>query len=327
MRRRLSEAGLALLLVLALAGCAPAEREQQLTGDLAAHDPAIVVGQDGDPWFVYSTGGTQADGAIQVRRSDDGVQWDYAGVVWKERPAWIGDSIRGVGPLWAPELIEHEGVWYLYYAASTFGSNHSAIGLATNTTLDPADPDYEWVDKGPVQESKTSDDFNAIDPGIVVDKDGTPWMAFGSFWSGIRMVELEWPSGMRADSTSEPLRLADRGVPPNAVEAPTIVPHNGDYYLFVSWDNCCQSVNSTYKIVVGRSETVAGPYLDRDGIPLLNGGGTVLLSTDGDRIGPGGESASNGYLAFHYYDGAASGAPRLAISRIDWDADGWPVIR
>ena len=140
------------------------------------------------------------------------------------------------------------------------------------------------------------------------------------------MVELEWPSGMRASPADDPLRLADRGVPPNAVEAPTIVERNGEYFLFVSWDSYCQGLNSTYRIVVGRAEEVTGPYVDRAGIPLLNGGGTVLLESEGSRIGPGGESASEGYLAYHYYDGDAAGAPRLAISRIDWDADGWPVI-
>lgn len=318
MRRVLTSA----LLLLTLTACA-GPQVPELSGDLVAHDPAIVVGQNGDPWFVYSTGGAAAHGAIQVRRSDDGIAWEYAGTVWKERPGWIDPA---VGPLWAPDLIEHDGTWFMYYAASTFGSNHSAIGLATNTTLDPADPAYEWVDQGPVIESVTSDDFNAIDPGIVVDAAGTPWMSFGSFWSGIRMVEVEWPSGLRADPEAEPLRLADRGTPPNAIEAPAIVEHGGEYFLFVSFDSCCKGLNSTYRIAVGRADTVGGPYVDRDGVPLLNGGGTVLLETEGARIGPGGESASNGYLAYHYYDGDAAGAPRLAISRIDWDSDGWPTI-
>jgi len=318
-------AALAIACLLLLAGCAAGPRKAGLAGDTAVHDPALVVGSGGDPWFVYSTGGAAADGAIQVRRSDDGVTWQYAGVVWKQRPAWIDEAVRGVGPLWAPELVEHDGTWYLYYAASTFGSNHSVIGLATNTTLDPADEAYEWVDRGPVLESLTSDDFNAIDPGIVVDREGVPWMAFGSFWSGIRMVQLEWPSGLRADH-KEPLRLADRGTPPNAIEAPAILEHGGEYFLFVSFDSCCQGLNSTYNVAVGRSDEVTGPYLDRDGTPMLDGGGTVLLATGGDRIGPGGESASNGFLGYHFYDGTAAGAPRLAISRIDWDAEGWPLV-
>ena len=138
--------------------------------------------------------------------------------------------------------------------------------------------------------STTADDFNAIDPGVIVDAAGDPWMAFGSFWSGIRMVALEWPDGKRADA-AEPLRLADRGVPPNAIEAPYIVEHDGDYFLFVSFDSCCKALGSTYHVMVGRADEVTGPYLDRDGVPLLEGGGTSVLEGDGGvHIGPGGQS-------------------------------------
>ena len=317
----------ALTVAVLLASCgAPGPR--QLTGDLRAHDPALVAGAEGEPWFVYSTGDPLVDGGeLQIRRSDDGgATWRYAGSVWErgERPAWIGDTVRGVSNLWAPDIIEHDGLWYLYYAASTFGSNHSAIGLATSPALDPADPAFAWTDRGPVLESLTSDDFNAIDPGIVLDDTGEPWMAFGSFWSGIRMVPLAWPGGLRADD-AEPLLLAGGREGPNAIEAPTIVAHDGRYFLFVSIGACCRGVDSTYEIAVGRSDEVTGPYLDREGTPLVEGGGTVLLSTDGDHVGPGGESASGGFLGFHVYDAAQGGETRLVISPVGWDA-GWPVV-
>ena len=323
---RLAVAAFAAVATLGvLAGCAaPAPERLELAGDLAAHDPALVV--DGDDWYVFATGSARGDGNIQIRRSDDaGRTWTFVDTVFDEKPAWIVEDVRGVSNLWAPELIEHEGTWYLYYAASTFGSNHSVIALASNSTLDESDPGYEWVDQGPVLASETSDDFNAIDPGVI-DVDGTPWMAFGSFWSGIRMVELEWPSGLLADPSAEPLRLADRGSPPNAIEAPYLVQHGDWFYLFVSKDSCCQGLNSTYSMWVGRSQEVTGPYLDRDGVPMLEDGGTLLLETDGDMIGPGGQSVSGGWLAHHYYDGASAGAPTLAIRALTWDAEGWPVL-
>jgi arabinan endo-1,5-alpha-L-arabinosidase len=299
-----------------------------LSGDLAAHDPALVVGHDGAPWYVFSTGVEgESGGAPQIRTSPDGRAWTRAGAVWDaaHAPAWVADLVPGVRAYWAPDVIEHDGVYYLYWAASTFGSNTSVIGLHTNTTLDPTDPDYAWVDRGPVIASASGDDLNAIDPGVVVDDDGTPWMAFGSFWSGIRMVELSWPSGLRADPSAEPLRLADRGSPPDAIEAATVVHHDGWYYLFVSLDSCCRGVASTYRIAVGRSAAVTGPYVDRGSTPLLEGGGTVLLDSDGFMVGPGGESASEGYLAFHYYDASKGGAFQLAVRQLGW-RDGWPVL-
>lgn len=311
---------------LVLAGCS-APRQLELSGDIRTHDPALVAGADGEAWFVYSTGDPNvADGNIQIRRSENGTDWTYAGEVWQEKPSWLVEEVRGVGNLWAPELVEHDGTWYLYYSASTFGSNHSVIALATNTTLDPDDPQFEWIDRGPVVESATTGDFNAIDPGIVEDADGTPWMSFGSFWSGIRMVQLEWPSGLRADD-DEPLRIADRGAPPNAIEAPYLVERDGWYYLFVSKDLCCRALDSTYLIEVGRSKEITGPFVDRDGVPLLEDGGTPVLSTEGAMIGPGGQSYSNGILAFHYYDGDNAGAFRLGLVELTWDAEGWPKAR
>jgi arabinan endo-1,5-alpha-L-arabinosidase len=300
--------------------------ELKLSGDLAAHDPALVAGGPGQPWYVFATGSTAGDGNIQIRRSADGHEWEYLGEVWPKKPDWLVKTIPGVQNLWAPELVKHGDTWYLYYAASTFGSNHSVIGLATNTTLDPQAPGYEWVDKGPVLESQLSDDFNAIDPATIEDSHGTPWMAFGSFWSGIRMVQLAWPDGMLADPSAVPLRLADRGSPPNAIEAAYIVKHDNYFYLFASRDLCCRGVDSTYNIVVGRSSKVMGPYVDKAGVPMLENGGTQLLATAGREIGPGGQTVSNGYLAYHFYDGDQAGAFQLAIRVLDWDSAGWPVL-
>lgn len=315
---------LALALAVALSGCAAPVAPVAVTGDISTHDPAFVAGKNGDPSFVYSTGNGQvADGNIQIRRSDDGVDWEYVGEVWQEKPGWLEVAVPDVDNLWAPELYEHDGTWYLYYSASLFGTNTSVIALATNTTLDPNDAEYEWVDKGQVI-SSVGTDFNAIDPAIVEDDKGTPSMAFGSFSSGIQLVELEWPSGLRADD-AEPTLLADRRTAANAIEAPALIPHDGYFYLFVSRDFCCRGADSTYNIVVGRSESVAGPYLDANGAELLDDGGTPLLGTDGSRVGPGGQSVSGDILAFHYYDADNAGAFRLGLIPLRW-VDGWPTV-
>lgn len=297
-----------------------------LSGDIRAHDPALIKARYGD-YYVYSTGDAAVGGgAIQIRRSSDLRQWKFAGTVFDAIPAWVTAAVPGVTNLWAPEIIEKNGTYYLYYSGSTFGSNRSVIGLATNTTLDPKSPSYAWVDRGQVIASSPANDYNAIDPGVIQDETGAPWLAFGSFWSGIRMFKLAWPSGMLAPGQGEPLRIADRFVPPNAIEAPYIVRKNGWYYLFVSLDFCCQGTNSTYKIAVGRSRQVTGPYFDRLGTPLQHGGGTVVLSERGTMFGPGGQSLFGDYLAHHWYDGAANGEIRLGIRKIVWESSGWPRL-
>ncbi|WP_112237694.1 arabinan endo-1,5-alpha-L-arabinosidase [Kribbella monticola] len=324
------QALLGCLLLLGVLTAAPSANAGpgggELTGDLTAHDPALI--RDGGQWYVFSTGDERiAGGTIELRKSGDGRQWSFAGTVFDRIPSWLSSEVPGVSNLWAPEVVKHGNTFYLYYAASTFGSNRSVIALATNTTLDPGNPAYRWVDRGLVQRSATTDDYNAIDPGVITDGQGTPWLAFGSFWSGIRMIRLQWPSGLAAPNQGTPLRLADRRVPPNAIEAPYVVSRGGWYYLFVSFDFCCRGTESTYKIAVGRSRSVTGPYSDQAGKPMLEGGGTVILSSAGRKIGPGGQSVSGNWLAHHYYDADANGAVRFDIRQLSWGSDGWPSIR
>ncbi|WP_116245033.1 arabinan endo-1,5-alpha-L-arabinosidase [Nocardiopsis sp. FIRDI 009] len=297
-------------------------------GGLRVHDPALHRGGPGEDWYVFGTGHPEiGDGNIQIRSSPDGRHWTYTGTVWDTRPAWITEAIPGVETLWAPEIHHFDGTYYLYYSASTFGSNRSLIALATNTTLDPEDPDYAWVDRGAVFASFPGDPYNAIDPAVVADAKGRHWMAFGSYWSGIRMVELDMPGGGVADG-AEVLHLADRREPPNAVEGPAIVHRGGYYYLFVSFDACCR-VGADYKIAVGRSTDVTGPYVDADGVPLLRGGGTVIAAEEGTITGSGGQSVSGGLLAHHYYD--TDLGPdldfRMALRELLWTPDGWPYVR
>jgi arabinan endo-1,5-alpha-L-arabinosidase len=324
--------GLALLAVVRpigsgeTAGANPAPpRPLPLAGDLNAHDPAFT--QVGQTWFVLNTGDPAINGGtIQIKKSTDRKTFTSVGTVWDEIPAWVKKEVPEVSNLWAPEVFKHGNTYYLYYSASSFGSNNSLIALATNTTLDPAAPGYRWVDRGVVWRSQTSDDYNAIDPGLAETPTGTPYLTFGSFWSGIRQVELKWPSGKPVDTTATPARLVDRLVPPNAVEAPYLVRHRGYYYLFVSFDFCCRGSDSTYKIAVGRSRSITGPFTDQLGTPLQHGGGTVILSSDGPMVGPGGVSVSGDLLAHHFYDADAAGAITLSLRRIQWGANGWPVL-
>jgi hypothetical protein len=162
---------LAAVLLFLLSGCSAETGARALSGDIAVHDPAYVAGSGDGASYVYSTGnGDVADGNIQIRSSVDGLAWEYVGEVWQEKPDWLVEAVPGVDNLWAPELYEHDGTWYLYYSASLFGTNTSVIALATNSTLDPDAAGYEWVDQGEVITS-VGTDYNSIDPGVVEDAD------------------------------------------------------------------------------------------------------------------------------------------------------------
>ena len=333
--------GLALLLARA-----HAQQALTLSGDFPlTHDPSIA--KDGTTYYVFATGKAPHGGQFPIRCSPDLHTWTLCGHVFDAIPRWVRERSPGTEELWAPDISFERSEYRLYYAYSLFGVNTSGIGLATNKTLDPHRPDYKWVDKGLVFASKAGDDFNAIDPNYVEDADGGAWLAFGSFWSGIKMRRLDAANGMLSTSDRTLYSLASRTkpnpVPPQkfdpahpvlppdwtAVEAPFIVRHGGFYYLFVSWDLCCRGTRSTYRTMVGRAERITGPYLDRSGQAMAQGGGTPLLGANRRWLGPGGasvlEDKGQDLLVFHAYD-AVTGRPALQISTLAWKDD-WPEAK
>ncbi len=290
------------------------------------HDP--VMAKEGDTYYVFSTGAR-----IIVICSKDMVEWEWCYRVFDRAPNWVEQAVPGAIDLWAPDISYFNDRWQIYYSGSTFGSSRSVIGLATNTTLDPNSPAYAWVDEGLVIESTGAEDWNAIDPNFVVDENGDPWLAFGSYWSGLKLIRLDPVTGK--PSTDDPTIYAIAQRPANApggtaIEAAFIVHHNGDYYLFASFDQCCQGVQSTYNVRVGRAETITGPYLDRDGVPMLEGGGTRILDAYDRWQGPG----HNGifregdtlWFVYHAYDARQAGISKLRIESLSWDEEGWPYL-
>ncbi|CAL9273840.1 Extracellular endo-alpha-(1-_5)-L-arabinanase 1 [Streptomyces sp. SudanB5_2050] len=288
-----------------------------LTGQEIIHDPTVLRLKSGG-YVAYSTGGV-----IGARLSEDGRLWDDAGNAFAEPPAWWYEY-NDTGDPWAPDLSYRAGRYWLYYAVSSWGTNHSAIGVATSATGLPG----TWTDHGKVFSSETTDTWNAIDPAVV-RADGRLWMSFGSYWSGIRMVELD-PATGKAVEDARVHHLATRPDEPYAVEGPEIVKHGRYYYLFASHDACCSGVNSTYKIKVGRSASVTGPYVDSTGKPLLEGGGDLLLQGHGRYLGTGGQSVfrdrGRDWLAYHYYDARDEGTPKLGLNVLTWTKDGWPAV-
>lgn len=308
----------------------------RLAGDLVpTHDPVII--REGDTYHVFSTG--HGKRLIETRMSTDLVNWKAGDPVFTALPAWASEAIPGSNGMWAPDISFVDGRYRLYYSVSTFGSNRSAIGLATSKTLDRASPDYGWRDEGMVVMSTKDDDYNAIDPNFIIDRDGRHWLTLGSFWSGIKLFELDPATGKPVDPKARPISIARRPAPaggPAPVEAPFIIDHGGYYWLMVSYDYCCKGVNSTYYTVIGRSKAITGPYLGKDGSKLMEGGGTIFLRADLQEQqrwrGPGHagwlhDEDGRDYVVYHAYDKQADGAPTLRIAPVTWGADGWPVAQ
>lgn len=291
-------------------------------GFVKVHDP--VMAKDGNRYYVFSTGSR-----IPILCSQDMTNWEFCGRVFADNPKWIGTAIDDVIDLWAPDISFVNGKWHLYYSASTFGKNRSAIGLATNVTLNPDDPNYKWVDEGMVIESKPSDAWNAIDPNLALDERGQPWLAFGSFWSGLKLRKLDPATSKPATDDTTLYAIAGGRPSPNAIEAPFIIRRGDYFYLFFSVDFCCRGADSTYNIRVGRAPKITGPYVDRDGKALLEGGGTPVLSGSKRWRGTGhnGMFSEGGrdWLVYHAYDAEEVGISKLRIEALGWDAEGWPV--
>ena len=313
----------------------------KVEGDVEyVHDPSIA--KDGDTWYLFGTAnGPIRDGELPIRCSQDLHVWKRCGNVFDKVPDWIKKESPATKELWAPDISYFNGEFHLYYAFSVFGKNTSGIALLTNKTLNPKSPDFHWVDHGLVLRSRLEDDFNAIDPNLVLDDKGQPWLSFGSFWTGIKMRRLDAKTGLLSSEDTKVYSIATRkrpaNPPPNppglpgdwqAVEAPFIIHHADFYYLFVSLDLCCRGTKSNYKTMVARSPSVTGPYVDAAGTPMVEGGGTPLLLGNSRWFGPGGESLlqqkDGDIIVFHAYDGT-TGHAYLQISTIAW-VDGWPKV-
>src|SRR5581483_8094133 len=326
-----SAAGSALFVCLffgaVFLGFFPARAGLNIRGFLDTHDPSTMI-QCGSNYYVFYTGQ-----GISTKTSPDKILWSPGPAVFAHAPAWTTNAAPGfAGIFWAPDVFFWNGRYFLYYAVSTFGSQVSAIGLATNATLNPSDPSYRWVDQGPVISSGNGSPYNTIDPSFCWDGSGNLWMAFGSYWNGIYLVQLNPNTGLRISPNSPTYHLAYN----SSIEASYLFRRGGYYYLWANWGSCCSGVNSTYNIRMGRATSITGPYLDESGVDMANNGGSLFLEGTGKYTGPGhvGILRENGvdWLTYHYYDAGAwspaygaFGDSKLDLMPLNWTADNWPV--
>ena len=321
-------------------------REAFTTDTPMVHDP--VMAQEGDTYYIFATGL-----GIQQMTSKDRKTWTVNPLpVMSVIPQWAHDSVPGfTHHVWAPDVIKWHNRWWMAYSCSTFGKNGSTIGLLSSRSLSfPI-----WNDEGSIVTSREGrDNWNAIDPNFVIDDNDQPWLVWGSFWDGIQLARLD--TTMHIAQGEKPRTIARRynlnsqdgqaALPvnpnppknptsdfagPNAIEAPFIFKHDGWYYLFVSWDYCCQGSKSNYRVAVGRSRSVEGPYLDPAGIDMRYGGGKLFLEGDKKAFEAAGHCAAytlNGEDIFicHGYSIAHGGASILIQRPIKWTSDGWPEL-
>lgn len=317
-----------LLVVALLAGGLQASRAD---GPFPVADPTVVEGHNGDRgYFAVGTGR-----GAQMLHSRDLKEWKSLGRVFPtSAPEWAMKAIPKHQGIWAPDLTFHDGWYHLYYSVSSFGSQRSVIGLAVNKRLEPGHRDNRWEDRGLVIESDVGTcDFNAIDPALFVDSKGRWLLFFGSFWTGLKAIELDPRTGKAKEGKPKIVPIARRApeVKDGAIEAAFVVRRGPWHYLFASWDQCCRGAESDYRVVVGRSRDPLGPYVDKTGKPMLEGGGTLVIQSDLKWAGPGHngvlQTRRGDCMVLHAYERERPFLGRLFHVRpMTWSADGWPEL-
>jgi len=293
-----------------------------LKGDIKVHDPVMI--KDGNTYYVFHTGR-----GIAIKTSKDRINWKNAGSVFSRNnlPAWHKQDIPNQdGMLWAPDIHYRNGKYWVYYSVSAWMNFNSSVGLVTNTTLDSTQPNYKWVDEGKIIGYKNGGEgVNVIDPNAFVDTDGRVWLFYGSYKAGLRLTELNATTGKLLNDPPQ-LTVITRALG----EGVFVIKGPKYYYIFASRGRCCAGLRSTYQIVIGRSLTVDGPYLNKEGKSWVDNNYTVFLA--GDSTAPG--KGHNGFLTdgdttfivYHAYTRAAGGAALLNSKILYMDEEDWPTL-
>ena len=321
----ISAAGAALTYKLGTLSCGQTWTNRA-QGETWIHDPSLT--REGNVYYMFSTAQPVVAPAVRAlvpfKTSTDGVTWKSAGQVFASQLAWWSADIPAP-EIWAADAHFVNGTYYVYYSVSAWGNFNSSVGLVTGPTLNSASPNYKWTDRGKVIDFRNGGaGVNVIDPNLFVDNDGKFWLVYGSYKSGIRLVEVSASTGKLIKDPPDVSVLTN-----GLGEGSSLIRHGNYYYLLVSSGVCCAGLSSTYRVVMGRSTTVQGPYLNKTGARLLDGASTPLLVGDATHPGQGGQSfyEENGqlYMVYHAYT-TPSGDPVTSVRPVYFDSAGWPTL-
>ncbi|MBD1433266.1 arabinan endo-1,5-alpha-L-arabinosidase [Sphingobacterium sp. DN00404] len=316
-----------------------------LTGLVGLNDASRVI-KSGTNYFWYST-----DGGIKMRWTNNPIsgKWYTGSDVFPTRPDFWS-NYSPINAAWAPDIIYDpaSAEFRMYYCVSSMGSRKSAIALATNKTLDPNAPNYKWEDKGIVISTTESSTYNALDPCPILAPNGEWYLCFGSHWTGIKLMRLGADGKAHPTETTISNLARKEPVANSAIEAGAIYPgvKNGEqgYWLYVNWGTGLgHEQNATYEVRVGWSTNIRGPYLDKDGKDMYNGGGSAFTTSkqtfsadNSTRIGRGHIGIIKGHaldgvhtdwISYSYWlENPPSGesGKRFGLQRLLTGADGWP---
>lgn len=293
-----------------------------IISDKSVPDPSVIRAKDGY-FYLYAT--QTKTYWMPVYRSKDLVNWEYQGTAFNKATE---PDLPGGGAFWAPEIRFLNGEYVLYYSwAKMNGADISYTAVAVGDTP-----------MGPFPDSKEligNKEFgsNCIDQ-FYYEEDGKKYMFFGSF-KGIYVTELE-DDGLTVKLGNDGKPTLKKQVCGNAFEGTNIYKKGKYYYLFASIGSCCNGVNASYQVVVGRSENLLGPYVDKDGKDMLKNNWELVLEGDGQKwIGPGHNSIiiqddeGTDWMIYHSYlkkDGEVGGRLGM-LDRVLWTDNGWPYIR
>ncbi len=290
------------------------------------HDPSMVRFEDG---YALMTTNNQ----LSLWTSEDMVGWKAHGKTMTTFPGWIYTYAPTMEDVWAPDIYKFDDKYRVYYCGSVFGKRTSAIGYTESSSMVPGTAGYGWTDKGHVFHTVATDKYNAIDADVIKTSNGEYWMAFGSFGLGIQLIKLNGSTGYQASDDKNVYNIARRTSTASggAVEGPSLIEHDGKFFLFTAWDKCCQQganiEQTTYKTAMGRADKVTGPYYDRAGKDLATGGGTILLERYGRYVGPGGgepfQDINRIRFVHHYYDNNGDKYNHIHIRDVVFTDDNW----